>query len=507
MPDHYDIAEIKDRITIASLFERDGRHLRRTGTSLVTLCPFHDEKTPSCHIYPDKDTYHCYGCGAGGDIFSYWQNSRDIDFKEALPDLASIAGIGATEYTPTSAKKDLHKPRKTTPKPALPAPLAGQPLADWTTANQSLAENPAEQHRIAQWRGYPPDLIRWATQRGIIGTYTYYRQPREAFLVEMPTPSLTSDEARRTLHAAEQDPKAPPLRQTLIPVSAHIRLSPHTPGNDHPKQSWRFSPTGCGSWPIIFGDHTTAPYLYITEGQWDALALIGLMGWHTRYPSHPHTFPRNIAVIGLRGATSCEKLLTHYHLRPDATAFCFADADTAGTTWFFTPCRQCPHHPKNTTHTPTQPHTPPTQSCTECAARTPSFIEQLQEKIAAAHGIQPATPGMDLNDLIRAGHLTADHIRTLVSSKLTPAHRTRPTGPTLYQWCRSQRNTATSDPALTLGIAHILADKDRPPGRQPHRIWTTHWHSQNLPENTLHALQHTWSAWENHTRTNEPTQP
>ena len=162
-----------------------------------------------------------------------------------------------------------------------------------------LAASPAQQKRITQWRGYPEDLIPWANKKGLIGLSTYYSTDREALLVEMPTPSLTTRKNEDT-----------PLEQELVPVSTHIRLAPHTQGNDHPKQSWRFSPSGCGAWPFIIGDPTQAEYLFILEGQWDALALIGLMGWH-----HEKKWPASTAVIGLRGASSGNKLLTHYQLK------------------------------------------------------------------------------------------------------------------------------------------------------------------------------------------------
>jgi len=476
MADHYDIEEIKSRIKIADLFERDGHALRRSGSSLVVRCPFHDEKTPSCHITEHTNTFHCYGCGAGGDIFSYWQESRGVNFSESLPDLASIAGIGARDYTPTEAtKKDLRKSFQREEK--LPDPLTGKALQDWLDANEALTKNDAELSRIAKWRGYSDTLLPWAAQRGLIGLYPYYKIDREAFLVEMPTPSLTKNKG------------SDPLPQSLISVSTHIRLSPNTKGNDHPKQSWRFSPSGCGSWPFIVGDHTKAKYLFILEGQWDALALIDIMEWHTL-----EQWPSSIAVIGLRGATSGDKFLTHYQLREDAIAFAFADADTAGSTWFFIPCRRCPLHKKPSPHK--------LEQCLheQCADRKPSFIESLEKIISRVHGLQPSTEGMDFNDLVASGELTRQDLVDYIRGKL-PDQRHKPTGPTFLQWCKTNKDNDAHTAILT-GILHVLADKGRPPGRKPLMAWLHHWNTLQLTPELMTQLRASWDAWKHE---NSPT--
>jgi hypothetical protein len=471
MADHYDIDEIRARVQITDLFERDGHVLRRMGSSLACRCPFHEEKSPSCHVKEQQNSFHCYGCGEGGSIFDYWILSRGVDFKASLPDLAAIAGIGARDYEPTAASpKSLRKSFQ--PKETLPDPLAGKPLQDWLNANESLVNNPEEQARITKWRGYSDTLIPWAAERGLIGLYTYYKTEREAFLVEMPTPSLTAKKA-------EED-----LKQTLVSVSCHIRLSPNTKGNEHPKQSWRFSPSGCGGWPFIVGDQTTAKYLFILEGQWDALALIDVMKWHTL-----EKWPASTAVIGLRGATSGDKLLTHYQLREDAIAFGFADADAAGSTWFFQPCRLCPHHPKDS------PNKLTVCTADKCTDRKPAFLESLENKVSRVHGLQPSIEGADFNDLVKDGHLTRDDLIHYIKSKL-PTRSHKPTGPTFLQWCK--KNKKKNHPAdIKTGIAHVISDKGRPPGRKPLKAWLYHWSQLDITDATMTALQTTWNAWKN----------
>lgn len=63
--------------------------LKPSGTgTFVGLCPFHDEKTPSFSVRPSLGVWHCFGCGAGGDVFKYVEQKENIDFREAVEFLA-----------------------------------------------------------------------------------------------------------------------------------------------------------------------------------------------------------------------------------------------------------------------------------------------------------------------------------------------------------------------------------------------------------------------------------
>lgn len=72
--------------------------LKASSHGFSTLCPFHDENTPSFHIYTDTQSYYCFGCHASGDIFSFIMNFMHITFPEALKLLAAQAGITLTHY-------------------------------------------------------------------------------------------------------------------------------------------------------------------------------------------------------------------------------------------------------------------------------------------------------------------------------------------------------------------------------------------------------------------------
>ncbi len=71
--------------------------LRRRGRTLVGLCPFHNEKTPSFTVYPETQSFYCFGCGAGGEIISFVRRIENIDYYEAVKSLADKCGMAMPE--------------------------------------------------------------------------------------------------------------------------------------------------------------------------------------------------------------------------------------------------------------------------------------------------------------------------------------------------------------------------------------------------------------------------
>ena len=59
-------------------------NLKRRGKTLVGLCPFHNEKTPSFTVYPDTRSFYCFGCGAGGDVITFIMNAENLDYVDSL---------------------------------------------------------------------------------------------------------------------------------------------------------------------------------------------------------------------------------------------------------------------------------------------------------------------------------------------------------------------------------------------------------------------------------------
>jgi DNA primase len=86
------IETIRDRVDLTELV---GRHvaLRRSGRSHRGLCPFHDEKTPSFYVNPDRHIFHCYGCGASGDVFEFLMRREGLSFREAAESAARDCGV------------------------------------------------------------------------------------------------------------------------------------------------------------------------------------------------------------------------------------------------------------------------------------------------------------------------------------------------------------------------------------------------------------------------------
>ena len=86
------LQELKYRCDMESVVSRYV-NLRRSGRSLVGLCPFHSEKTPSFHVYPENQSFYCFGCETGGDIITFIRKIENLDYVEAVRFLAQQAGM------------------------------------------------------------------------------------------------------------------------------------------------------------------------------------------------------------------------------------------------------------------------------------------------------------------------------------------------------------------------------------------------------------------------------
>src|SRR5436189_190009 len=87
------VADIKSRLPIVELVGETVA-LKRAGSAYKGLCPFHTEKTPSFIVTPDRESWHCFGCGKGGDAFPFLMERDGVDFREALTGLAGPSNRG-----------------------------------------------------------------------------------------------------------------------------------------------------------------------------------------------------------------------------------------------------------------------------------------------------------------------------------------------------------------------------------------------------------------------------
>lgn len=100
-----EVIAANDLVDVASSYMK----LSRSGSGYKGLCPFHGEKTPSFHISPDKQLYHCFGCGAGGSVLQFVMNIESLDFVEAVKFLAERAKIALPEGDGRSQDSEFYK--------------------------------------------------------------------------------------------------------------------------------------------------------------------------------------------------------------------------------------------------------------------------------------------------------------------------------------------------------------------------------------------------------------
>ncbi|MEK7157479.1 MAG: DNA primase [Patescibacteria group bacterium] len=101
------VDKIKERLNIVDVISSYIK-LERSGGNFKAKCPFHNEKTPSFFVSPERDSYYCFGCGAKGDIFTFTEEFEGLDFRGALKVLAERAGV---ELIPENPKLKNEKER------------------------------------------------------------------------------------------------------------------------------------------------------------------------------------------------------------------------------------------------------------------------------------------------------------------------------------------------------------------------------------------------------------
>ena len=104
-----DFSEAKEEVRkAADIVEIIGQHvqLKKRGQNHVGLCPFHSERSPSFTVNQDKQIYHCFGCGRGGDVFTFWMEYHNLTFPQSLKDLAERYNIDLPRYGDVAAERE-----------------------------------------------------------------------------------------------------------------------------------------------------------------------------------------------------------------------------------------------------------------------------------------------------------------------------------------------------------------------------------------------------------------
>ncbi|MFO1489554.1 MAG: DNA primase [Kiritimatiellia bacterium] len=165
--------DIRSRSDIVEVISSYNVQLKRSGSRFKGCCPFHKEKTPSFHVDPAKQIFHCFGCNAGGDVFTFVQQSEGADFPTAMQILARRAGI---EYDPAAMRGG--------------TPGAGQRKERLLKIHQDIA-----QHYHELLLGLPPD----APARAYVNRRQLEGAPMKDFLIGYAPESF--DHARNFLKA------------------------------------------------------------------------------------------------------------------------------------------------------------------------------------------------------------------------------------------------------------------------------------------------------------------
>jgi DNA primase len=118
--------------------------LKKTGKNFSACCPFHKEKTPSFSVSPDKQFYYCFGCGAGGNALGFIMDHDNLDFPQAVEDLAKAAGM----EVPREQSVKGQKPRQPTDSPLYPLLTAA---ADYYRA--ALKSHPTRKSAVDYLKG------------------------------------------------------------------------------------------------------------------------------------------------------------------------------------------------------------------------------------------------------------------------------------------------------------------------------------------------------------------
>jgi DNA primase len=187
-----DVEEIKQRLDIVEHIS-EYVQLKRSGANYKGVCPFHDEKTPSFMVSPEKQIFHCFGCGAGGDAIGFTMKYDGLSFPEALEALARKTGVELKRSKGQQRARGSKEALRATQSEALTfftshlekAPVARKYLKDRGITGESikrfsLGYSPPGWHNLEEHlrrKGHKPEIIRKSglVAEGQKGSYDIFR--------------------------------------------------------------------------------------------------------------------------------------------------------------------------------------------------------------------------------------------------------------------------------------------------------------------------------------------
>ncbi len=253
------IQEIKQHVDIVKVL-LEHVSLKKSGKEYVGLCPFHDEKTPSFNVNYDKQVYHCFGCGAAGDVIKFLMQLGEHSFADVVQDLGQRYGVSVGDFHQSPSTRLLY------PQLRKPKSEPAKPRNDCTVDEVYM-------QRSHEWllldQGEIQQLARnWLKERGFTHAMIQHYQ--------------LGLEKVKALNPESQRWETYWSIAIFIPVPARPgrfyqkrRVAPWLTGDERPHYLKRWSQPGVATTVFTTYRHDQATKTYFCEGEWDALAL----GW------------------------------------------------------------------------------------------------------------------------------------------------------------------------------------------------------------------------------------
>ena len=195
IPDHQ-VSEVRDRADIVDIIG-EFVPLKKSGKDYKARCPFHDEKTPSFYVVPEKSFYKCFGCGESGDVFRFLMKKNGLEFVEAVRHVAARSGVELQEVHGRAATEDPNRPlyelnswARDFYRKSLEDAEGGRHARDYLAARGVDAET-AERFGLGyapdSWRAFSEGAKRHGfdeallLQAGVVSTSERAKEPFDAF--------------------------------------------------------------------------------------------------------------------------------------------------------------------------------------------------------------------------------------------------------------------------------------------------------------------------------------